>query len=370
VKGTSAKGHGVIGTTKSKGSTGSNSHAGVFGQDLQNNIGSFLNSGVEGTSNYGFGVFGQALNGIGVRGEGFNGMDAEGGPIGLFALSSQDSVLSEIDGSGDAFLAQGNGGILFRGNNSNSVDAFVVDDAGDISAAGTVNAANDVQGLEGLFGSQSISGQGVVGASASEGVEGQNSTTGDAIFANGFGGLLFRANNSAAQNVFEVDDTGEVYAVGYSFIADATKLQDTSSGRTVKTYSSQAAQPTLEDTGEAQLVNGAARVALDPGFAATIDRSSYIVLVTPEGMTQGVLCVTQRTPAGFSVQENMGGHSNVSFAYRIVAKPFGSSSPRLPVALVPGRFGQTVPKTRTTPRLYKPAYHAKVMPRNLGVISH
>src|SRR5215472_7373124 len=78
VKGTSAKGHGVIGTTKSKGSTGSNSHAGVFGQDLQNNIGSFLNSGVEGTSNYGFGVFGQALNGIGVRGEGFNGVVGEG----------------------------------------------------------------------------------------------------------------------------------------------------------------------------------------------------------------------------------------------------------------------------------------------------
>jgi len=366
VKGTSTKGYGAIGTTKARPTMFSNGRAGLLGQDLQTDVQFIYNAGVEGTSANGMGILGQAANGVGVWGIGFNGVIGEGGTVGVFATGSDESIQADGAPTGDAYFATSGGGTFFRGNNG-SLDTFIVDSAGDVSAAGTVDASNDVEGLEGLFGAQDLLGEGVLGASATEGVEGQNSSTGDAIFANGFGGLLFRGNNSFGQNVFEVDDTGEVFAVGYNFIADATKLQHTSAGQTVKTYASQAAQPTLEDTGEAQLVDGVARVALDPGFAATIDRSNYIVLVTPEGMTRGVLCVTQRTPSGFAVQENMGGRSSVPFAYRIVAKPYGSTSPRLPLASVPGRFGQTVAKTRTIPHIYKARYHRKVMPKALGL---
>jgi hypothetical protein len=119
------------------------------------------------------------------------------------------------------------------------------------------------------------------------------------------------------------------------------------------------AQPTLEDNGEAQLVNGMARVALDPAFGATIDRTSYMVQVTPEGMTRGVLCVTQRTPAGFFVQENMGGRSTVPFSYRIAARPYGSTAPRLPLASMPAHFDRPLPKKRPVMHDFKPAYHAK-----------
>jgi hypothetical protein len=88
-----------------------------------------------------------------------------------------------------------------------------------------------------------------------------------------------------------------------------------------------------------------------------------MVMVTPEGMTQGVLCVTQRTPSGFVVQENMGGRSTVPFAYRLVAKPFGSTAARLPLFSMPAHFDQPSPKKPHTRRRLIPAHHAKpVMP--------
>lgn len=366
VKGTSTKGFGVVGTTKAKPTMFSNGRAGLLGQDLQTGPQYTDNAGVEGTSTNGIGVLGQSPNGVGLWGIGYNGITGEGGPVGIFGVGSEAAIQADGDPSGDSFFAVSDG-TLYRGNNGLQ-DTFVVDSAGDVSAAGTVDASNDVEGLEGLFGSSSISGQGVVGDSASEGVEGENASTGDAIFANGFGGLLFRANNSSGQNVFEVDDSGEVYAVGYAFIADATKLQHTSMGQTVKTYSSQAAQPTLEDNGEAQLVNGMARVALDPAFGATIDRSSYMVQITPEGMTRGVLCVTQRTTSGFVVEENMAGRSSVPFSYRIVAKPYGSTAPRLPLATTPGHFGARVAKTRIVPHIYKASHHAKTVVKPLALM--
>jgi len=369
VKGTSTKGHGVVGTTKSKGTTNSNNHAGVLGQDLQTGGGT-LNTGVEGTSTNGVAILGSSVNNVavvgkstnseGVSGNGFFGVFGSGA-FGVYGSGTSEGVTGQDGSTGDAILANGGGGLLFRGNNSNSADVFIVDDVGNTSVGGSLITTGGVSaGSSGDFGSQNSGGFGVVGRSNSEGVVGENNTTGDAIFANGFGGLLFRGNNSIGSDVFEVDDAGDVFAVSYNSIADVMKLQHTSAGTTVKTYSSQTAQPTLEDDGEAQLVNGLARVPLDPTFAATIDRSGYMVMATPEGMTRGVLCVVQRTMSGFVVQENMNGHSSVPFSYKIVAKPYGSTAPRLPLATMPGHFGRMVPKIHIRSRTFKAPHRAKL----------
>ena len=64
-------------------------------------------------------------------------------------------------------------------------------------------------------------------------------------------------------------------------------------------------------------------------FAIAIDSSKpYLVLLTPEG--DASLFVASRTAAGFEVRQTGGGHSSVTFAYRIVAKPYGVSDERLP----------------------------------------
>ena len=106
----------------------------------------------------------------------------------------------------------------------------------------------------------------------------------------------------------------------------------TVTGHTVSTYSPQQSEPTVEDFGQGQLVNGQAAVRLDPAFANTMDqRKSYLVFITPDGDSRG-LYTTQKTLSGFVVRENGGGHSTLAFDYRIVGKPFGNSSPRLPAA--------------------------------------
>jgi hypothetical protein len=109
-------------------------------------------------------------------------------------------------------------------------------------------------------------------------------------------------------------------------------LQRTSTGQTVKTFSNQSAEATLEDFGRAELVNGVANVRLEPTLASAIDRSTnYLVMVTPEGDCRG-LYVAQQNASGFTIRELQGGRSTISFNYRIVAKPYGVTMSRLPSA--------------------------------------
>ncbi len=102
-------------------------------------------------------------------------------------------------------------------------------------------------------------------------------------------------------------------------------------GAHIVSYMPRESSPTMEDFGEAQLVNGSIGVRLDPAFASTIDQTKdYLVFLTPDGDTKG-LYVAMRSPSGFVVRETGGGRSNVEFSYRIVAKPFGPDEPRLPI---------------------------------------
>jgi hypothetical protein len=54
----------------------------------------------------------------------------------------------------------------------------------------------------------------------------------------------------------------------------------------------------------------------------------YHVFLTPGGESEG-LYVTNKTAQGFEVHEQHGGHSNISFDYRIMAKRAGHEKERL-----------------------------------------
>jgi hypothetical protein len=75
----------------------------------------------------------------------------------------------------------------------------------------------------------------------------------------------------------------------------------------------------FEDFGEGELRGGKARIALDPDFAAVIHPSAYHVFLTPHGDSKG-LYVSHRDAHGFTVHEQQGGISDITFSYRIVAK--------------------------------------------------
>ena len=75
----------------------------------------------------------------------------------------------------------------------------------------------------------------------------------------------------------------------------------------------------FEDFGSAQLVNGAATIALDPDFIQTVNtEKEYNVFLTLYGDCKG-LYVANRTESSFEVHELGGGTANVSFGYRITA---------------------------------------------------
>jgi hypothetical protein len=112
----------------------------------------------------------------------------------------------------------------------------------------------------------------------------------------------------------------------------ADGVAKSSTGERLQTYAKRGASPTMEDEGEARVIGGIARVALDPAFASTISRDRpYMVFVTPEG--DSALYVTNKTPLSFDVRQVGGGHGTLDFSYRIVARPYGDRSTRL--AIVP-----------------------------------
>jgi hypothetical protein len=81
----------------------------------------------------------------------------------------------------------------------------------------------------------------------------------------------------------------------------------------------EAPQNWFEDAGSAELVQGVARVTLDPDFIQTVNTEmEYMVFPVPNGDCKG-LYVSHQTPTSFEVHELGGGTSNVRFYYRIMA---------------------------------------------------
>jgi hypothetical protein len=143
-------------------------------------------------------------------------------------------------------------------------------------------------------------------------------------------GSAMQAFNSDVTQILNLDNAGNLSIHGQLFTTGACSA-GCSRTRRVTSYEPRESVPSMEDVGEGQLVNGKARVSLDPAYANVIDRHSpYLVFVTPEGPNRG-LYVADRSASGFTVMENPGGPSTVAFAYRIVAKPYGATAARLPM---------------------------------------
>src|SRR5580704_17871141 len=91
----------------------------------------------------------------------------------------------------------------------------------------------------------------------------------------------------------------------------------------VALYAVEAPENWFEDYGSEHLENGAATVTLDPTYAQTVNTGmEYHVFLTPSGDCNG-LYVTNKTSNSFEVRELKGGHSNIAFDYRIIAKRNG-----------------------------------------------
>jgi hypothetical protein len=115
-------------------------------------------------------------------------------------------------------------------------------------------------------------------------------------------------------------------------------------------YAVESPENWFEDFGSGQLRNGVARIAIDPGYAETVNTGvAYHVFLTPNANCRG-LYVARKTATGFIVRELGQGHSNASFDYRIVAKRNGFESLRLEQLEANPTTVQTMRDELRTPR--------------------
>ncbi len=368
--GQSVTGGGIVGS-----STSGYGLTGTSASNIGLNGSSTTNDGVGGSTHtdYPFaGVFGTSVspdsNAVGVAGEqGANGYGTVGtcntGPTGfcvaltgqtlgtngesITAFSFNSSPAPSYTPAPEVMIQQAGGGPVMQINViATSPPVFTMDGNGTIRTTTGNNAAGIVTDVGGA-GGDSIDAFTLAGA-AGEAQLGQANGTGvdalgfaaaggpPALLATDFGGanaIIAHDSFGCSCDIMSLDPGGNMILLGglTTFGVPLIRVKS-STGHTVSTYSPQQTEPTIEDFGQGQLVNGEAAVRLDPAFANTMDmRKSYLVFITPDGDSRG-LYTTQKTAGGFVVRENGGGRSTLAFDYRIVAKPFGNNSPRLPSA--------------------------------------
>jgi hypothetical protein len=334
--------------------------SGVYGQNLGTN-GYGLYGYATSVSSTGVAGIGGA-SGDGVYGSGGNGIHgvSPNGQAGKFEITDASDTYPALTAT---TIGRGSAGGFYQLNVN----------SGYAAVSGTALGAG--QGVSG----QSTAGSGVGGSSqygfgvlgsGPVGVEGVALSQGIGIHAIGpgdgtgvtlaatcapGGGLLFSGVNTTPSNLVSVDCAGNaIFKGSVTQNGNPQLVAHGIDGRGVISYGPRESQPTMEDIGQAQLRDGETFVRFDAAFARTIDaRKGYLVFITPNGESRG-LYTTHKQPDGFIVHENERGRSNITFDYRIVAKPFDSTQARLPAYLPPlvpkplqhARHGSVEPKQR------------------------
>jgi hypothetical protein len=290
--------------------------SGVWG-DAANHVGVF------GSSNIYAGVQGSSLSAPGVQGNSSSGNGVHGVSTSTSGIFGETSSTS----GGDA--------ALYGLSHNNAIGVFgfspkfgVIGESAGNSGTGAM-ASTFVNGPAAVWGDTSTAGYAVAGTT-DNGIAGEfmnNSSSQSALYAvnnSGFAGSHV-ADFSGTSGGCSFFGNGDVLCTGKVSSAAISKDGE----KAVKTYSVQSAENWYEDAGSGQLLNGVVHIHLDPAFAETVNTDvAYHVFLTPGGDSEG-LYVTNKTADGFDVHEQHGGHSNIPFDYRILAKRAGHEKERL-----------------------------------------
>jgi hypothetical protein len=290
VRGTSGSGIGVRGDSGGSGNQGLIGVLGTADPNSQNIATPGQAAGVYGLSNASaFGVVGQANNGVGVQGSSNGNVGVLGvsnASVGVFANSISSTALFATSGSGTGIVSSTNNGNAIQGASN-----------GNVGVLGTSNSS-----IGGFFASGTATG----------------------LYATG------PASGFAARFDGPVLVNGNFTAMGGSKSA-AVPHPD---GSYRRLYCVESPESWFEDFGRDQLVNGRARVRLDPDFDALVRGDDYDVFLTPYGDTKG-LYVSNKGPHAFEVREVQNGTGGLAFGYRVVAKRKDIAGPRLEKVEVP-----------------------------------
>jgi len=241
---------------------------------------------------------------------------------GVFAASAYNSGVE----------AQSSDGFGLRGLSENYVGAYGVFTTPSNTGSGFSSV--------GTWGDTNVSGAIAVVGTADDGnaLFGKNNTVNhetlyaenDSGFVNGNTPFVARFAGPGSSTYCEIvrdsndNGTGDLICTGSKSAAVPVD-----GNRMVRLYAVEAADNWFEDAGGGQLANGVAVVALDPVFAQTVSGDlDYRVFLTPNGDCKG-LYVDHKSGSSFEVHEFGGGHSNIAFDYRLMAKRKGFENVRM-----------------------------------------
>ncbi len=257
----------------------------------------------------GWGVLGESTD-VGVEGYGTIGVIGESplaGAFGILALNSNlsGSALLAIGNNGPGTYLTGGTGIASNGNSG------IFGYGRNVNGTGIIAAGNNNPIIASL-----TTGSGVAGTGTRFGVFGiATNTTGD-----NYGGIFYTSREGIADATYvggwNADTKQKVIGTG----AVSTIVKDTENNPVVM-FAPEAPEIILQDYGVGQLVNGKAKINLDPIIVKNIrvdNQHPLKVFVQLEGDCNGVY-VTNKTQNGFEVVELQGGKSNVSFSWKIAA---------------------------------------------------
>lgn len=287
----------------------------------------------------GLGVVGVGAPGDGVRGVASGATPSGHGVAGVTFSSSagHTGVLGEANfgGVGVVGQSQSGSGIGVQGRGSSQA---VRGDGGRFGVVGRGTATGvDGRGVgAGTFG--------IVGVGGVAGVWGGNSTTGGIGVVGVSGPTSGGITPWAGRFDGSVQVHGRLFVNGALFVTGSPKSSvvphPDGSQRVMHTV--EAPESWFEDVGRAQLRQGAARVDIDPDFAAVSGLGDdYHVFLTPEGPSNG-LYVTGRSPTGFEVREQGEGTSEISFSYQIMTRRADVRAGRLERLERPSEAGVSV----------------------------
>ncbi len=275
-----------------------------------NATGSYLpnGSGIAGSGDTG--VYGNSTNsnGTGITGVGNNGLfsvvspsgsgiSGTGTKLGVFGYAGNGSVANGNRGNhaGEFTLDADNDPTTNTGNNGNRATAILAG-FNDVSPNGTLTSRDSYYG--GYF---------------SGGSESSNTPS----YA--YVGMRYRTNNNGDGVITNPGTTGRDYKIIGTGVVSTLIKDEKGTPRVL--FAPEAPEVVFQDYGIGQLVNGEARILIDPLFKRGIhvdDESPLKVYVTLEGDCNGVY-VTNKSADGFTVRELQSGTSNAPFSWQIVA---------------------------------------------------
>ncbi len=305
----------------------SNNGGGVYGQIQGSNTTHF--AGVQGENTTTTGNFNSAgvrgVNSSATAGTGFRALLATGPKTGVIGNVTGNTTYSfGVHGTAPSTTIRTGGLFGDDGGIAMGAVGYYASNGNDYS----FYAFGNISGLD--FGAGSAGGK----------MSNQLSASTTHIGLGAYGGLMGGWMHGLVYGTMVKGERYSLYVDGKTFTNEpVVQLVSTENGNKIPTYSTASMQPDVYARGKGQLREGRAEITFDASFIqATTGKSSDLsITVTPMGNSKGVY-IADYDGKGFTIVENSGGRSDVSFSWIAIGVRKNSNNMEIPDEILESDF--------------------------------